>query len=108
MNWDSARITKSWFYSSGSDGSAGLWSGPLERGRWIDWVFTLRWSDGEEGFIAVDKDGQRILERRGANSYNDWLAPYFKFGVYPWGWAVAEQTPQVERRILYFDAIEVR
>ncbi len=107
VNWDRARITRGWFGESGSAGSAQVWSGPLERGRWIDWLFKVRWSPDDDGVIEVWRDGERLARREGPNAYNDFLAPYLKLGVYNWGWLDPAAAPVTDERTFYFDEIKV-
>ncbi len=59
-----------------------LWTGPIERGRWTDWVIHARWSFGPDGSLEVWKDGERIVEHAGPNCYNDRRGLYFKWGLY--------------------------
>jgi hypothetical protein len=70
-----------------------LWSADLAQGTWEDWRFDLVWSHGEEGRLSVWRNGERVLEHRGPNSYNDLRNVYLKIGVY---------HPAFDRRV-YFD-----
>ncbi|MGC4119679.1 MAG: polysaccharide lyase [Myxococcales bacterium] len=39
-----------------------VWRMPLERGRWIDFVFHVKWSpDASEGFVELYVDGKQVL-----------------------------------------------
>ncbi len=88
-----------------------LWCGKIEpdKGIWIDWVFHVKWSFHEDGFVDVWKDGNRILSDKGPNSYNDKQGPYFRFGPYKWPWKKdEEEAPStVSKRIVYFDEIRI-
>jgi hypothetical protein len=37
--------------------------GPLERGRWYDFVFHVRWSAGDAGFVELWENGKRIARK---------------------------------------------
>ncbi|MFM8435806.1 MAG: polysaccharide lyase, partial [Planctomycetia bacterium] len=90
-----------------------LWRGDIlpDRGQWIDWVFEIKWSLAEDGFVHAWKNGKQIIDDQGANAYNDGdgKAPYFKFGLYKWPWKESQQQDpsSVTRRILYFDEIRI-
>lgn len=49
-----------------------VWRAPLERGRWHDFVFRVRWSsDPQDGLVELYHDGQLVVpERRVANMYS--------------------------------------
>lgn len=83
------------------------WSGPIERGRWIDWAFHIRWSYDNTGIIRVWKDGQHVHTHRGANTYNDRTPPFFKLGVYKWIWTRNPDRSRVERRVMWLDDISI-
>ena len=74
-----------------------LWSGVVETGRWIDWLFRVRWSYEDDGMIEIWKDGVKIVSHNGPNAYNDIRGNYIKLGSY---------HPRVER-VLYLDAIRI-
>ena len=83
------------------------WTGPIERGRWIDWGFHIRWSYDGDGIIRIWKDGQHIHTHRGANTYNDANAPFFKLGVYKWIWTRNPERSLVDRRVIWLDDISI-
>ena len=45
-------------------------------------IFRAKWSLDGDGIIEVEKDGNVVFQRHGANCYNNLLAPYLKFGAY--------------------------
>lgn len=51
-------------------------------GKWVRWVFVVRWDYGPEGVLKVYKDGTKVLDRVGPIGYNDVLGPTCKFGLY--------------------------
>ncbi|MGK7910580.1 MAG: polysaccharide lyase [Synechococcus sp.] len=83
------------------------WTGPIERGRWIDWAFHIRWSYDGDGIIRIWKDGQHIHTHRGANTYNDRTPPYFKLGVYKWIWTRNPERSRIDRRVIWLDDISI-
>ena len=77
-----------------------------DAGKWVDWVFHVKWSFGKDGFIEVWKNREKIVSDLG---YNDRRGPYFRFGPYKWPWKKSErQAPStVTRLVNYFDDIRI-
>lgn len=103
--WDSKRVTKFALLPEHPEGNRLLWSGPLDRGRWVDWEFRVRWAWQGEGRVQVRKDGLLVADAGGPNTYHDFVAPYMKFGVYVPAWSHDEFRSPVVQRIAYFDDI---
>jgi len=63
---------------------------PIKKGQWINWVFHIRWSKKDDGFIEGWKDGKRISPWNGKDNkvYSANLVPHnnransFKIGIY--------------------------
>ena len=97
----------------GTDGVNGiyLWRGDVlaDRGRWVDWVFHVRWSAGDDGFIEVWRDGEQIVDDTGVNCVPAEFAPYLKFGIYKWPWSSDEgaAASSITRRVMHFDEIRI-
>lgn len=85
-----------------------VWEGPLEAGRWTEWVVQVRWSFREDGLLRVWKDGRQIVEKRGPNTYNDRRGMYFKIGVYKAPWSDPDRRSVVDRREVFHDDVWVR
>lgn len=79
---------------------------PIEKGRWIDLMFHIRWSRGADGFVEVWKDGKPFTPLTGGdprvfgpNMYNE--APAFlKFGLY-------REAGFTTTNSVYFDEVRV-
>jgi hypothetical protein len=81
--------------------------GPVEKENWLDWVFRIRWAYDNTGIIEVWKNGTSVLKRINVpNSYNDNMYPYFKIGLYKWGWGQKTKTV-TNSRVIYIDEITV-
>lgn len=106
--WDPARVSRAFWGQSDRIGEATLWTAPLDRGRWTDWVFRVKWSYREDGIVEVWKDGAQIVGHRGPNTFNDWIAPYLKVGVYVPAWSVPDQADVTTERSIVFDEIRAR
>ncbi|MBT3290353.1 MAG: hypothetical protein HN380_23620 [Victivallales bacterium] len=103
------RIKKRW--ARDSKGYRNLWQGGVEedKGKWVDWVFHVRWSTGKDGLVDVWKNGKKIVSDRGRNCGPGDFADYFKFGIYKWPWQnPPEKAPStVTQRTLYIDEIRI-
>lgn len=59
------------------------WDGPLEVGKWIDWVYRIDWKYDETGSIKVWKDGRPIVSLSNVSTcFNDAFPLYAKLGPY--------------------------
>lgn len=105
-HWDDRLLSGVPFRKAAPRDGASLWTGPLKRGVWTDWVFRVRWSYGDEGLIEVWKDGMPIVQRDGPNTYNDLLGPFFKVGIYIPQWKAETAASVTSRREILFDAIK--
>ena len=59
-----------------------LWYDRLETEQWLDWVFHVRWSYENDGFIRIWKNRELIVDYKGPNAYNDLRGVYLKLGIY--------------------------
>lgn len=83
-----------------------LWHGELDIARWTTWVVRVRWSYAADGLLEIWKDGRRILEKRGPNTYNDRRGMYFKIGIYKPPWSEGTWFPsRVGTRVVYHDDV---
>ena len=77
--------------------------GPYKTGEWTDWVFHVKWSYRDDGFLEVWKNGKLVVTQHGPNCFNDAKGPYFKMGIYK-GWKDPKRPcGAVCRRVLYHD-----
>ena len=106
--WDSARVSH-WpgQRDEHPDGARLLWSGPLERGRWVRWEFVVRWSWQGDGLVEIIKDGVPLVRASGPNTYRDLIGPYMKAGLYVPRWADASEPQRLRQRVAYIDDIVV-
>ncbi|WP_143741294.1 heparin lyase I family protein, partial [Pontibacter ramchanderi] len=99
--WASAQISS----DTNRDGEKVYDLGAVEKGRWLDqWqdmVFHIKYSYKSDGILEVWKNGTKLVDHRGPNSYNDAVVPYFKVGLYKRQW------PSVSKRVMYADEVRV-
>jgi hypothetical protein len=81
--------------------------GPVDKRKWTDWVFHIKFRYDSTGILEVWKNKEKILFREGPNSFNDQRFPYFKIGIYKWGWASGGKQSPESTRVVYFDEIRV-
>lgn len=83
-----------------------------DRGKWVDWVFHVKWSWQDGGLVEVWKDGNLIGTRHGPNCSNDREGPRISFGVYKWPWKLdgpgaSACLSSVVERLIYIDEFRV-
>jgi hypothetical protein len=107
---DQARISAASLigFRSDSINRSTLWTGTLETGKWTNWLFHVRWSSQYDGLTQVWKNEVPIIKVKGSNSYNDFLGPYLKLGVYIPKWKKGEPNGTTLVRSVMFDDIHVR
>ena len=54
----------------------------LKLGVWHDFIYHVRWSYRDDGFVELWIDGKKVVGYRGPVGYNDDEGPYFKYGIY--------------------------
>jgi len=87
--------------------SKSFYEAPYEKGKWIDWVINVKWSKGSDGFINIWRDGRQVVSDRGQNYYSEHTdPPYFKMGIYQWGWDEGKPLGTTQRTI-YHDEIRI-
>jgi hypothetical protein len=104
---DAHRISSLYFGWTWAGEPQVLWSGPLEKGRWTNWSFQIRWSYGMDGIVKAWKDGIQIIDYHGPNAFNDMTGPYLKLGIYISDWADPAFPSQIRKRSIMFDDVAV-
>jgi hypothetical protein len=61
-------------------------------GRWVDFVVHYKPSFTSTGVLQVWKDGALVADRKGPNTAEDRLGPYFKLGIYKGRYKAPEKT----------------
>ena len=93
------------------------------RNGWTDVVVRAVWNYNDsraahpqpsDGQLSVWVNGTKIFDRNGSNSFNDFGAPFAKFGVYKYPWKTkpspssphgARVGPNVKSRLAYHDEV---
>jgi hypothetical protein len=89
------------------DGEKDIDLGPIDKGKWNDWVFHIKFSYKSDGILEIYKNKVKIYSLYGPNSFNDKYYPYFKIGIYKWGWnGWASYSPE-NKRVLYYDEVRI-
>jgi len=89
------------------DGEKVIDLGPVDKQQWNDWVFHIRFSWKEDGILEVWKNKEKVLSMQGPNSFNDKYYPYFKIGIYKWGWKGWASYSQEDKRVLFYDEVRI-
>jgi hypothetical protein len=100
--WDAKRNT----FESGKKSYGGTKRydfGPYETEVWTDWVIHVKWSYQNDGILEIWKDGEKVVDQKGPNTFNDAKGPYFKMGIYK-GWKDPDRPGDaISKRVLYHD-----
>jgi hypothetical protein len=60
-----------------------IWTQPLERGKWHDFVLHVKWSsDPAVGFVEIWYDGKQVLKKTSAATMYPGMVNYLKQGLY--------------------------
>ena len=104
--WDSEEVT----VNNTPEGKSVLWEGNLDelKGKWVNWTFHIKWTHSQDGIVEVWQDEEKIVDRIGANTYNDERGVYLKIGIYKPDWKYSPHKSIVDSRIIYFDDLEIR
>jgi hypothetical protein len=105
--WDSKRVSRTRFTEHAPEGGTLVPIGPLDTGRWTDWVFHIKWSSGPDGLLEAWKTERLVFHQKGPNTYNDAFAPYFKLGIYVPQWANQPSLTSIDSHTIHFDEIRV-
>jgi Polysaccharide lyase len=84
-----------------------VWNvGPVEKGKWVDWVIYAKWSYKSDGILKVWKNGALVINYLGPNVYNDRNSEFFKFGIYK-SWWDYQLPPTKNTLIVYYDEVRI-
>ena len=100
--WSARRI------QTGNENRKDIWRGKIEKGKWMHFVFHMKWSYEKDGFLEVWKDGRQIIDQQDhPNCYNDAEGPYFNLGIY-WPSALdRSEYSSSARHTVYYDSFKV-
>jgi Polysaccharide lyase len=77
-------------------------------GKWVDWVFRIRWSPSSAGRVTVWRNKQQAVDISGPNMKPETQGPYWKFGIYKSPWKqVPSSVPIQSHRTLFFDNVHI-
>lgn len=101
--WDSKKVTPQGQWQ----GKKEFDLGPVEKNKWVDWVFHINWSYNSDGVLEIWKNKQKVVNYRGPIGFNDEKYPYFKMGIYKWGWYGWAHESTTHKRVLYIDEVRI-
>ena len=83
--------------------------GKWETGKWTEFILNFRLSYKNNGYIEMWKNGERVVNLSGPNTYNDTRGPYVKYGIYKsaWGKPQGAKESGFSTRKLYYDSVIV-
>jgi hypothetical protein len=60
-----------------------LWSAPIDKGEWVDWVLHVVYSPTDSGLVELYKDGELVFHQiRRTLALGTTVGPYDRFGIY--------------------------
>ena len=92
---------------------------PVQPGFWVSWVIHAKWSAGDDGLLQIWKDGKRVLDIKGTNTYSTIgveYTPYLKTGIYHPEWnlktpdrlkAFDNENPLATNKVIYAADIKI-
>ena len=81
--------------------------GPIDKSKWTDWVFHIKWAYDNTGVLEVWKNKNKVVSRINLpNSFNDDTYPYFKIGIYRYNWDKMPNNP-IASRTIYVDEVKI-
>jgi hypothetical protein len=101
--WASATVNT----NANKDGEKKFDLGPVDKNKWNDWVFHIKFSYKSDGILEIWKNNVKVVSHYGANSFNDLIFPYFKIGIHKWGWNGWAKFSPSSSRVLYYDEVRV-
>ena len=104
--WDPKKVTQN-NNPRPEGGAEGWWVGKIEKEKWTDWVFHVKWSYQSDGLIEVWKDGKLVVRKTGPNTYNDEVGPFQKLGIYKPDWKERPHKSKTTKRVLYYDNVRM-
>ena len=103
--WDKRRIQT--HPNNHQSGHRLLWTGPLHKGQWNDWVVHVKWSYEDDGFLEIWLNDVKVVNDNGPNCYNDQHQRYFKWGIYKRAWSTNSPPFEVHTRVIYNDGMRI-
>lgn len=79
----------------------------IERGKWVSWVFHVKWSCHSDGILEIWKDNVNIFNRYDSNMYNDQSSLFMKVGIYKPPYTSETNYGVTEYRELYYDNVNI-
>lgn len=82
--------------------------GAVTKGVWINWVIHAKWRYDSTGLLEVWKDGNKVVNYTGPNTYNDNPAQQalMAFGIYKSWYGLQQPSPR-DTLIMYYDQVKI-
>ena len=80
-----------------------IYEGPIEKGKWISWVFQVRLSF-EDGLVKVWRDGEIVADYTGPVGLNNEATKSLRIGLYK---KFYKDLPPEAGQVIWFDAFSI-
>jgi hypothetical protein len=77
--------------------------GKVDKDKWHEFVIHVVHSGKSDGHLEIWKNGEKVLDYKGPNNYDEFRLPYWKLGVYKPIWN--KYTTSTSKRVVYYDNI---
>ena len=95
-------------WDEGDRGLSKRTTGAVRKGEWTDWIVQAHWSDSEDGYLKVWRNGEVVYERSGPSIYYETESLRFKIGLYVWPWKNDAPAPRRSSpRVIYHDEVRI-
>lgn len=74
--------------------------------QWTDWIFHIKFSYTDDGFIEIWQNNKLLTTYHGPNYYNDEKGSFFKIGIYKPEWNKWKDN-SIPSKIIYFDCLKI-
>jgi hypothetical protein len=101
VNSDADENSSDGFYDTTHQWELGNW----QDGQWTDWVYHIKWSYEEDGFLQVWQNGDLVIDYVGPTTFNDETGPFWKIGIHERSWIGGPSD--VLSRTIFYDEVRV-
>ena len=80
--------------------------GPYETDKWVEFVFNVKFTHTNSGFVRVWKDNNKVMDYKGPVGYKNSQGPYLKLGIYKSQWRTGKS--KISSRTVYHDELRIK
>ncbi|MEM8531970.1 MAG: heparin lyase I family protein [Chloroflexota bacterium] len=81
--------------------------GSVARDQWTDFVFQVRWSQSDAGFLKIWKNGTLAYDYQGPIGFNRSGGHHMKVGIYKPPYKYDRDSTTTDKRVLWIDSVRI-